>query len=200
MTPPSAIPPSSTPSGSDAPGTAPVRPTPTQPALPERPGIARRLAAFLYEGVLLFGVVMIVGLFYAGLTQQRNAMVGRAGLMATLFVVLGLYFVWFWTHGGQTVAMKAWHTRLVRSGGDPVSPARAAVRYVLSWLWFLPALAIAHYSGLHTTGAILGAITVGVLAYAALAWLHPQRQFWHDAVCGTQLITQRPVKRPKRGR
>jgi hypothetical protein len=32
-----------------------------------------------------------------------------------------------------------------------------------------------------------------VAAYAALAWLRPDRQFWHDVVCGTRLITWKPA-------
>lgn len=155
------------------------------------PGLARRLACFVYEGVLLFGVVMIAGYLYSSLTQQRHALEGRGGLMAFLFVVLAIYFVWFWSHGGQTVAMKAWHIRLVGADGRPVGQARALARYLLSWIWFLPALGSAHAAGLRSGGAVFGVLAAGVLAYAALARLHPQRQFWHDAVCGTRLITWR---------
>ena len=159
------------------------------------PGIARRLACFVYEGVLLFGVVMIAGYLYSSLTQQRHALEGRGGLMAFLFVVLAIYFVGFWSKGGQTVAMKAWHIRLVGASGQPVSQPRALARYLLSWIWFLPALATAHLAGLQSAAAVFGLMTVGVLAYAALAWLHPQRQFWHDAVCGTRLVTWRALPR-----
>jgi len=165
----------------------------------QTPGLARRLAAFTYEGVLLFGVVMIAGYLYSSLTQMRNAVVGTGGLQAFLFVVLGIYFVWFWSRGGQTVAMKAWHIRLVDAAGRPVGQVRALLRYLLSWLWFLPALAAVHFAGLKSSGAIFGAMVAGVLAFAALAWLHPQRQFWHDAVCGTRLVTWRPAgKMPAR--
>lgn len=161
------------------------------------PGLARRLAAFVYEGVLLFGVVMIAGLVYSGLTQQRHALQGRAGMMVFLFLVLGLYFTWFWSHGGQTVAMKAWHVRLLGTDGQPVSRMRAAFRYLLSWLWFLPATAAVYGAGLHGKGEITVALLAGVLAYAALAWLRPDRQFWHDVVCGTRLVDCKPAATPK---
>lgn len=159
------------------------------------PGLARRLAAFLYEGVLLFGVVMLAGLVYGLATDQRHALQGHLGLQVFLFLVFGAYFTWFWSHSGQTLAMQTWHIRLLTRAGGPVPPARAALRYVLAWLWFLPALLAVWQAGLRGSGAIGGALVAGVLAYAGLAWLHPQRQFWHDAVCGTRLVTWRPPRR-----
>jgi len=157
------------------------------------PGIWRRLACFVYEGVLLFGVLMISGYLFSTLTQQRHALLGRHALQGFLFVVLGIYFVWFWSHGGQTVAMKAWHIRLVDRVGAPVSQARALARYVLAWLWFLPALAALYLAELHGGLAISAVLLAGVLAYALLARLNPERQFLHDIACGTRLVTWRPA-------
>ena len=161
-------------------------------AVPLRtPSVRRRLAAFVYEGVLLFGVVMAAGFVWSLATQQRHALLGRHGLQALLFVVLGLYFAWFWSHGGQTVALKAWRIRLVRSDGSAVSTTRAAVRYLLAWLWFAPALLAVWLAGLRGAGAITGVVAAGVIAFAALARLHPSRQFLHDVLCGTRLIEAR---------
>lgn len=164
------------------------------------PPLWRRLACFLYEGVLLFGVVMIAGLVYAVFTQQRHALVGATGLQIFLFLVLGGYFVFFWSRSGQTLAMLTWHIRLVTREGARVAPVRAAVRYLLAWLWFLPALAIVRLWSLHGGWAIAGTLLVGVLAYAALTRLHPDRQYWHDAVCGTRLITWYPPHRQARNK
>jgi len=155
------------------------------------PGIFRRMACFIYEGVLLFGVLMIAGYLFSSLTQQRHALQGRHGLQAFLFIVLGVYFVWFWSRGGQTVAMKAWNLRLVSRDGSTVSQARALCRYVLSWLWFMPALLAVWLADLHSPGASFALLGAGVLAYAFLARLHQSRQFWHDVVCGTQLISSK---------
>ncbi len=156
------------------------------------PPLWRRMACFVYEGVLLFGVLMIAGYLFSSLTQQRHALLGRHALQAFLFVVLGIYFAWFWSRSGQTVAMKAWHIRLVTTDGQPVSQARALARYVLSWLWFVPALVALALAGLNSLPAMFGLLLAGVLVYAALSRLHPQRQFWHDAVCGTRLVTHLP--------
>lgn len=162
------------------------------------PGLRRRMACFVYEGVLLFGVVMVAGLIYGILTRQQHALVGTTGLQVFLFIVLGLYFVTFWTRGGQTLAMQTWHIRLVTIEGQAVRRPRAVARYLLSWLWFLPALITVWLSGLKGSWPALAALLTGVLAYAALTRLHPQRQFWHDAVCGTRLIWWRPADKAPR--
>lgn len=152
------------------------------------PSLRRRMASFVYEGVLLFGVVMTTALFYAGLFQQRNAMVGRTGLMALLFIVLGLYFIWFWSHGGQTLAMKSWRVRLVDRNGAGVTPWRSLLRYLLAWLWFMPACAVLSLWGVHSAPLIFGVLVAGVAAYALTAFLHPARQFPHDILCGTRIV------------
>jgi uncharacterized RDD family membrane protein YckC len=166
-----------------------------QQDLASAPRLRRRLACFVYEGVLLFGVVMITGLFYGIVTRQTHALIGTAGLRAFMFAVLAIYFVYFWTRSGQTLAMQTWHIRLVTREGQPVRPVRALCRYVLAWLWFVPALAAVWLTGLKGGWPTTGALVAGVLGYAALAWLHPQRQFWHDVACGTRLISWKPPAR-----
>ena len=139
--------------------------------------------------MLLFGVLMISGYLFSSLTQQRHALIGRHGLQAFLFVILGIYFVWFWSHGGQTVAMKAWHIRVVDRDGRPVSEWRALGRYLLAWLWFLPALAVLNAWSVHDGGTIFGVLSAGVLGYALISRLNPARQFLHDALAGTRLVS-----------
>jgi uncharacterized RDD family membrane protein YckC len=152
------------------------------------PPLRRRLACLLYEGVLLFGVVMAAGLLYAAVTKQRHALVGQRGLQLWLFVVIGAYFVGFWVRHGQTLAMRTWRVRLVDAAGGRVSPLRAGCRYLLAWLWFLPALMTLHVSRLQGGFVFTVVLLAGLLTYAAVALLHPQRQFLHDALCGTRLV------------
>lgn len=152
------------------------------------PSLRRRLAAFVYEGVVLFGVVMLAGLVYGLATQQRHALIGLHGLQLFVFAMLGLYFTWFWSHGGQTVAMKTWHIRLLTKDGSQVPATRAVLRYLLSWIWFLPALAWSYLNGVRSGAGVAGALVVGVLGYAASSLLNRQRQYWHDLLSGTRLV------------
>ena len=166
--------------------TATVPPSAPVPPFAIAPRLGRRMACWLYEGLLMFGVVFIAGYLFGTLSQTRNALDNRNALQAFLFVIFGIYFTWFWAKG-QTLAMKTWHIRLVDTAGLPVTQGRALARYVLSWLWFLPPLlAVAPFS------LPAGEITVIVLGWVAV-WalssrLHPQQQFWHDAWAGTRLV------------
>lgn len=162
------------------------------------PGLARRLAAFVYEGVLVFGIVALAGLAYGLATQQRHALVGSAGLQAFLFGVLGVYFVVSWVRSGQTLAMLTWHVRIVTAEGHPLRPLRAVARYVLAWAWLLPGLGIAQLAELKGGGPVTAALLAWVLFYAALSRLHPDRQFLHDALCRTRVITWYPPHRDRK--
>jgi len=151
------------------------------------PSLKRRMACWLYEGMLLFGVVFISGYLFSTLSQTKHALDHRPGMQAFLFLVLGIYFTWFWSRG-QTLAMKTWHIRAVDANGQPLSQARALIRYLLSWAWFLPPLAFTVPFAL--PAAEVGVITLGwIVIWALLSRFHPQKQFWHDAWAGTRLIS-----------
>lgn len=151
------------------------------------PTIKRRLIVMLYEGVLLFGVIAIAALLFGTAFQQRSAIYLRHELQYWLFFVIGVYFVWFWTHSGQTLPMKTWRMRLVTVDGYAVPLKRAIARYVLAWLWFLPGFAIAWM--LDTKAWMSVAIVMAnVAAWALSARLHPSRQFLHDRMVGTRVI------------
>ena len=160
----------------------------------ETPGLWRRMACWLYEGMLLFAVVFVAGWLFSTLGQMRDAMdVRRHLLQAFLFVVFGIYFVWFWSKG-QTLAMKTWNIRIVDRAGRPLSQARGVLRYLLGWVWFIPPLvAISPFRVSGGESAVL--IGGWVVVWALLSRFHPERQFWHDAIAGTRLITSRPMSR-----
>jgi len=130
------------------------------------PGILRRIAGMAYETLLLSGI-LLVGLVFPhlliGAFAQRVAAPGV--LWVHLFLVLLVYFVGFWSHGGQTLAMKTWRIRLVSISGQAIGPAQALKRFL--WCW--PSL---------TLGGI------GLL----WAFVDRDRQFLHDRLAGTRLI------------
>ena len=158
------------------------------------PSLLRRLAAFVYEGVLLFGVAVVTALVFSPLVGQRHAMSYRWGLMVAVGTVFTLYFVYFWSKSGQTLAMQTWRLRVVDLQGEALNWQRALLRSLLGWLWFLPALLLASALDLHGP-AIYASLALGLAVYVLLAWLHPQQRFVHEILSRTQVVTQRPKPR-----
>jgi uncharacterized RDD family membrane protein YckC len=142
----------------------------------------------VYEAMLLFGVLFISGWLFSTLLQQRHALYLRHALQYWLFLVVGFYFVWFWTHSGQTLAMKTWRIRLVTKQGEPVKIGRAIVRYVLAWLWFAPGLVVAYLVGAKTWW-LFWIPVANIFLWAMTIYLDPTRQFLHDRLAGTRLTT-----------
>ncbi len=171
----------------------PARPdfTVSQPSTPlsnapqQAPSLKRRMACWLYEGILMFGVVFIASYLFDTLSQSRHALDNRYLRMGFLFIVFGIYFAWFWAKG-QTLAQKTWHIRVVSPSGQSITQTRALLRYVLCWVWFLPPLA-AYSTGIPVL-EVLVLLAGWVAVWAILSRFHPTQQFWHDALAGTRLV------------
>jgi len=157
------------------------------------PSLRRRMACWIYEGLLLFAVMFMAGYLFSTLSQTRHALDNRLGLQAFIFLIFGIYFTWF-GQKGQTLAMKTWRIRVVDTSGQALTQPRALWRYVLSWVWFLPPLALVSVfllSGGETVGLMMG----WVLFWALMSRFQSEGQFWHDIWAGTRLIHSEPLSR-----
>ena len=158
-------------------------------ALPGTPTIKRRLAVMVYEFFLLFAVEMLAVLLYLLVTGNRQDPLFQHGLKVYLFVITGLYFTWCWRDSGHTLAMKTWRVKVVQPGHARLPWRTAIVRYLLAWGWFAPALIVCAVFGLHARGQIALALAIGIVAWALTAWFDSDRQFLHDRLTGTRLIS-----------
>jgi len=167
----------------------PVPDAPVVPQLPT-PSVFRRLSCWVYEGMLLFGVIFIAGYLFGTLTQTRHALNNRHGLQTFVCLVLAVYFTWFW-HKGQTLAMKTWHIKLLDLRGQSLTQQRALLRYALCWIWFLPPLVFSQWVNTSTATTLLACVS-WVVIWSLLSRFHPDRQFWHDHWSRTRLVDARP--------
>jgi uncharacterized RDD family membrane protein YckC len=115
----------------------------------------------VYEAVLLFAVAFFAAWLFFFASGGREATSGwlRHALQIFVLAVFAGYFLWCWLRGGQTLAMKAWHIRLV-----DVTPGKAILRLALA-------------------GAL---VPTGVSIVWAL--FDRDRQFLHDRLAGTRLV------------
>lgn len=179
-------------SSANASTNAPVH-SPATPAT-----LARRLICMVYEALLLTAVELFAVAVFLLVTQNRHTPFYEHALQCTLFLVTAAYFIHFWTDSGHTLAMKTWRIKLVLPGYARVPIRIAAMRFMLSWGWFLPALLACYLLKLSHKGQIGIALGIGVVAWALTAFLDKDRQFLHDKLLGTRLIAlpkpARPVK------
>lgn len=132
----------------------------------ELAGLRRRLAAMLYESMLLLGVLALSFLVpYLILGAVAEYTPPGWLLWAHVFVVLGVYFVWYWRRGGQTLAMQTWRLKIVAGDGQLASLGRCWLRYALAW----PSVLLAGF---------------GLL----WALVNRDRQFLHDRLAGTCIV------------
>ena len=133
------------------------------------PGVGRRIASMIYEGLLLLGVLSVAFMLpHLALGMGFGIALPGWVLISHIFVVLGAYFIWYWRHGGQTLAMQTWKIALATPSGVQPSLTRLALRYVLAW----PSV-----------------ICLG----AGLLWAFFDRdhQFLHDRLAGTRIVFKR---------
>lgn len=99
----------------------------SDPALPV--GLLRRLGALFYDALLTLAVLLLATALAVAVTQNN---VDPSGLWFRLYLV-GVVFVfygWFWTHGGQTLGMRAWKIRLERLDGTAIGWGQALARFL----------------------------------------------------------------------
>src|SRR5512134_992495 len=159
---------------------------------PRPAGVLIRLAAMVYEAILLFGVVFVVGYALLAAARWTYPLTGsqRTVLQAVLFAAIGLYFVYQWTRSGQTLAMKAWNLRLVDSAGAPPRLAAALLRYVAAWHLALPGLFWAGLFG--DRGAVdVAMFAAGFVLLLVPAWFDTQHRLLHDRLSATRLVRER---------
>ena len=106
-------------------------------------GFGRRLAALVYDFLLLAALLMIYtggALFF---TRGAAVVPATAGVWvyvyrAGLVLVIGSYYVINWLRSGQTLGMRAWRLRVVTVSGQPLALKAAALRAVFGALAWAP--------------------------------------------------------------
>ncbi len=127
--------------------------------------LPRRLLSVIYETVLLAAVLLAGALPFLVLARQLEPALVRPLFQLYLLLLCGVYFVWQWTRGGQTLPMKTWRLRLVTREGAPLALHHGVSRFLL---------------------AVVGLALFGIGYAWALA--DRDRQFLHDRLAGTRIV------------
>jgi uncharacterized RDD family membrane protein YckC len=132
------------------------------------PGLGRRLAAIVYDSLLLVALLLLaVALVVVPLGMVLGLAVNPTNPLYRVYLltVIAGFFVFFWVRGGQTLGMRVWQIKVVRDDGLPLTPKDALVRFgaaVISWL----------------------PLGLGFI----WCWFDPAGLAWHDRLSGTRLV------------
>ena len=102
-------------------------------------GIWRLAGSLAYDGLLLLTTLYFATLILLPLNQGEAIPPNTHWYTGYLLGVTFLYLAWSWTHGGQTLAMRAWRIRLVQMDGTPMDWRKSLARFLaalLSWAVF----------------------------------------------------------------
>ena len=127
------------------------------------PGLPRRLAAMLYDGLVLCALLMVATAAWVAL-HRAAAPPGDWAFRGFLLAVSAVFYAGFWSRG-ETLGLRAWKLRIEGPDGRPPGWGRALLRFVAAILSWLP--------------AGLGFLWVLV---------DRDRLAWHDRLSGTRLV------------
>jgi len=100
-------------------------------------GLLRRFASMVYDALIVFALWFLIALVFLGITGAEHS---SKDLQRTLFPLLlagtFLFYYWFWSHGGQTLGMRAWRLQVVDGNldGRPVNLAQSLSRFLMAIL------------------------------------------------------------------
>lgn len=95
------------------------------------------MGAVLYDALLLLAVLFLATALALPFNAGQAFSPEQHYYSLYLLTVAYLFYAWFWTHGGQTLGMKAWKISLINAAGPGISWRQASLRFccaLLSWL------------------------------------------------------------------
>ncbi len=129
-------------------------------------GLTRRLAAILYDSLLVTALLFLVTLPFVAARGGEPVEPGENGLyQLSLVAVVYVFFVGYWTTRGRTLGMQSWGLQVETADGSPPSLGQASVRFVV---------------------AIASWLALG-LGFLWQLW-DRDRLTWHDRASGTRLV------------
>jgi uncharacterized RDD family membrane protein YckC len=161
-------------------------------ALPS-PQFWRRVSCSLYEQLVLLGVVAITFLVpNLALGILLGVSLPSWLTFIYLYTVLGIYFVWYWTKSGQTLAMQTWRVRMISNGGYNLNRRQAIWRYVFGSLWLAPCILLQWAFHLEKWQIIEMLFAVSLFIWPLSIYLDRRnvliRQSLPDLFAGTRLV------------
>jgi len=167
--------------------------TPAELSVLPSPKFWRRVSCCLYEQLVLLGVIALTFLLpNLALGVLFGVSLPNWLSFLYLYAVLGIYFVWYWTNSGQTLAMQTWRIRMIDQAGCTLTRRQALWRYFYGSLWIIPCVLLQWAFNLEKWQIIEMLFAVALFFWPLTIYLDRkdrlQRQSWADRFAGTRLV------------
>jgi len=131
----------------------------------EPASVWRRLAAFCYDLLLLAALAASFTLLVLAVRLGVAVQPGTWWFELSLLAIAMLFFCGFWVRGGQTLGMRAWRIRVVRTDGGALTWRQSVARFA---------------------AGVVAAAPAGL----GLWWsfLDADKRGWHDRLTGTRVV------------
>lgn len=104
------------------------------------PGFLRRLAAQVYDLFLLLALLFLATALLLPFTAGEAVSAQQTLIYRIYLAVISFFFYgWFWTHGGQTLGLRAWKIKVLTLDQKSISWTQALLRFataIVSWGFF----------------------------------------------------------------
>lgn len=132
-------------------------------------GLIRRLAAILYDALLVFACLVMLAIISTTILGGQSVYEGGPtyvmGYNAVRFLIIYLFFTLYWARIGRTLGMQSWGLQLESIQGGRVTLSQANIRFFAALLSWAPA----------------------GLGFLWQLW-DKDKLAWHDRISGTQLV------------
>ncbi|MCX4187701.1 RDD family protein [Methylophaga sp. OBS4] len=130
-----------------------------------RPGLFRQLMVMLYDLLLLLSALFLATVIPVVINGGQAIGASNPLFLFYLLMVSLFFYGWFWTHGGQTLGMRAWKVYLIGQQQREVTWKQASLRFA---------------------AALVSWLCLGLGFW--WQWLGKDKQSWPDMISQTQLI------------
>jgi uncharacterized RDD family membrane protein YckC len=93
------------------------------------PGFFRRLAAIVYDLFLLIALLFVATAILLPINSGVAFSSRQYFFPIYLLTVSCFFYAWFWTHGGQTLGMRAWKIKVLTFNFEPISWRQGILRF-----------------------------------------------------------------------
>lgn len=92
----------------------------------------RRFGALFYDSLLVLAVLFMATMPLLYFTEGEAIHPHNYFYSAYLITVIYVFYAWFWTHGGQTLGMRAWKIRVEQANGRNITWLQSLIRFSIA--------------------------------------------------------------------